>query len=434
MKIFHRQIIAACLLFFNCLYVHAADWLELTNFNLIDGTGAVERTVSTMLVKNGTIYSIDDSSEFTGTNEHPTRIDLNGGWMMPGLIDTHVHVARFPDTANQARLILEQAIRGGITGLRDLGGDARALGEVTRALQNKEWLGPTMVYAGIYGGSSLFMDQRIAGLAVGFAPGAAPWTQAVDLETDLALTVAATRGTGVSGIKLYGNIEPALSFRVIQEARRQGLKSWAHATVFPTGPGDLVDAGVDSLSHAAYLVWEATPVIPDDYAARTNGPWNETPPDHPKLRVLFKKMAEKEVYLDATLYVYQAMHKMIPPEQAAWAAEASAWGAKVTAVAHKMGVLITTGTDWFEPAEGELPHTHQELVLLVEQAGLTPMDAIVAGTRNGAGALGVLDQRGTIEIGKAADLLILNKSPLLDIRNTRNIRMVVKDGVVLKPE
>jgi imidazolonepropionase-like amidohydrolase len=95
-------------------------------------------------------------------------------------------------------------------------------------------------------------------------------------------------------------------------------------------------------------------------------------------------------------------------------------------------VRVTTGTDWFEPgSDFELPHTHEELALLVEAAGFTPMEALVAGTRNGAAAMGLGATRGTVEVGKMADLMVLDASPLEDIRNTQRLRMTVLQGKVV---
>jgi imidazolonepropionase-like amidohydrolase len=145
-------------------------------------------------------------------------------------------------------------------------------------------------------------------------------------------------------------------------------------------------------------------------------------------------MAERGVFLDATLYVYKAMYNYPGLPHQAWADAAFAWAAQATRLAHRAGVRVTTGTDWFEPgAEGGLPHTHEELALLVEAAGFTPMEALVAGTRDGAAALGMAATRGTVEVGKAADLLVLEASPLEDIRNTQQIRMTVAGGRVVEP-
>lgn len=418
----------------------AAEWLALDRVQLIDGAGAAPRALSRLLIKDGRIVALSatvDQAQAAMPElqafDRFTQIDLNGAWLMPGLIDTHVHVARFPNAQEEARRILAEAVRGGVTSVRDLGGDARALAEVQRALRNHERVGPSVVFSAIYGGPSLFKDQRISGFAGGYPHGQSPWTQAVDAATELPLVIAASKGSGASGIKIYGNLAAEQTDAIIQAAHQQGLRTWAHATVFPSGPQDLVNAGIDSLSHAAYLIWAAMDEIPDDYSARTQGPWTEIAADHPRLIQLYQSMAKQRVTLDATLYVYEQMKNFSPQVDASWTAPAAAWGAQAVATAHQHGVLITTGTDWFEPRPGELPHTHEEMALLVEKAGLTPMQAIVAATRNGAIASGIDEERGTVEIGKAADLLVLTQNPLEDIHNTTSLRMVIKDGKVIEP-
>jgi imidazolonepropionase-like amidohydrolase len=107
-----------------------------------------------------------------------------------------------------------------------------------------------------------------------------------------------------------------------------------------------------------------------------------------------------------------------------------AWGNAVTGRAAAAGVPIVAGTDALLDRDGQ-PALLSELELLVSGAGLTPGQAIMAATRNAAEAIGVAADRGTLESGKAADLLLLEASPLDDIRNTRKIRFVVKNGRVL---
>jgi imidazolonepropionase-like amidohydrolase len=106
----------------------------------------------------------------------------------------------------------------------------------------------------------------------------------------------------------------------------------------------------------------------------------------------------------------------------------------VTKRANALGVAIVAGTDGLtDRARNALPMIHRELELLVTQAGLTPMQALQSATRNAARALGVEATRGTLEAGKAADVLLLDASPLDDISNTRRIHAVVKDGRVVTP-
>jgi imidazolonepropionase-like amidohydrolase len=414
----------------------AAEILELANLKLIDGTGAPVRAVARLVVRDGTIVAIDGAGAVpvAAPGDRWLRVDLDGAWVMPGLVDTHVHVARFEDAHAQATRILGQGVRGGVTAVRDMAGDARTLAELERARIAGEHVGPVVLASAVLGGPDIFTDGPTAQMAPGREPGEAAWARRVDAASDVRLVVAEARGSGVGQLKLYGDIAAPLAKSLIEEAHRQQLLVAAHATVFPAGPGELVAAGVDSLAHAPYLVWEGADAIPDDYRKRIDGPWATVPPDHPKLLALYRQMAARGVFLDATLYVYKAMNSYPGHPGAPWADAAFAWAAQATRLAHRAGVRVTTGTDWFEPgSEYELPHTHEELALLVEAAGFTPMEAIVAGTRNGALAMGLGKARGTVAVGMAADLLVLEADPLADIRNTQKIRMTVSDGRLVMP-
>ena len=97
---------------------------------------------------------------------------------------------------------------------------------------------------------------------------------------------------------------------------------------------------------------------------------------------------------------------------------------------HTAGVNIAAGTDSGTPGVVIGKGFHKELELMVE-AGLSSMEAIVTGTRNAADNLGIRTELGTIEQGKLADMIVVAGNPLKDIRTTRNIKMVVKDGVIL---
>jgi imidazolonepropionase-like amidohydrolase len=104
---------------------------------------------------------------------------------------------------------------------------------------------------------------------------------------------------------------------------------------------------------------------------------------------------------------------------------------RVTQRAQQLGVTIIAGTDHFVDEERDpLPLLHRELEALVA-AGLTPMEALVAATRGAAHAIGVEGVRGTLRAGAVADVVLLAADPSADIRNTRQIRYVIKDGRIV---
>ena len=119
------------------------------------------------------------------------------------------------------------------------------------------------------------------------------------------------------------------------------------------------------------------------------------------------------------------------PYTASWAPEALAEAKKVFRInqgivrrLHEAGALVTTGTDfplpWITPGVS----LHREMLLL-NNAGIPPLEVITIATRNGAEALGILEETGTIEAGKKADFVLLNANPLVDIRNTRKDRCCI---------
>ena len=103
---------------------------------------------------------------------------------------------------------------------------------------------------------------------------------------------------------------------------------------------------------------------------------------------------------------------------------------KVVGSMYRAGVKLLAGTDALNPECFPGFGLHDELALLVD-AGLSPLAAIQAATLNAAQFIGQLDRRGTIEAGKAADLVLLDKDPLADIHNTRSIQAVVYNGKLI---
>jgi imidazolonepropionase-like amidohydrolase len=259
----------------------------------------------------------------------------------------------------------------------------------------------------------------------GFRSGEAPWNRQITPETDLVRAVAEAKGAGATFLKLYAALDSVMVTRAIVEAHRQGLRVMAHATTFPGKPSDLVAAGVNILTHAAYLVWEGSPRS-TEFPKRARGDFGAVAPDGPVMDGLLRAMHDRDVALNPTLWIFAS-----GPGRDSLAGTRTPWMNRVTQRAQQLGVTIVAGTDAFVDAERDpLPLLHRELEALVA-AGLTPMEALVAATRGAAHAIGVGDLRGTLRAGTLADIVLLAADPSADIRGTRQIRYVVKDGRIV---
>jgi len=395
--------------------------LALAHVTVIDGTGAPARPDRTLVIRGGRIIA-ELASDSTEPPAGAEVLDLRGRWVIPGLIDTHVHLATDPSAGDRRDLVVQRlrnALHGGVTTVRDMAGDGRALAELARAALVGDIESPAVYYAALFTGPEFFTDPRVLAVSRGVPPGEAPWARAVGAETDWRQAVAEARGTGATAIKVYAAVSAAVLRPLVREAHRQGLRVWAHATLFPARPSEVVAAGVDVVSHASLLAWETAERVPGLTERRRVQPPGV---DDPRIKSLLQNMARRGTILDATLFVMGDA----PPEIRRWCSE-------VTRAAWAAGVPISAGTDSIGvDAPGTLPNIHEELALLVE-AGLTPLDAITAATRNGARAIGIEKTRGTLAPGMAADLVVLSADPLADIHHTRDIMLVLRDGVRYPP-
>ena len=415
----------------------SAASLLLTHATVIDGTGAPAKADTTIVIDGDHIRSIYPSG--SQTLPKGARVeDLRGRYVIPGLIDAHVHISDVePDIAHY-KSFLHALLLGGVTGIRDMAGNDRLLGYLAQQSNSGAIAGPDIFYSALMAGPSFFAeDDRVQPSAPGEKAGATAWMRAVDANTDLPQAIAEAKGTGATGIKVYANLSADLLAKITAEAHRQGLRVWTHATIFPAKPSDAVTAGVDTISHSAYLVWEAAPSVPDDYGVRTRGDFSHIAPDAPQILALFDAMKQKGTVLDATLHVFAFLATHRPKEVGAGMMP---WTYAVTRLAHDRGVLIDVGTDsqGFEggtdgsPNLKTMPVVHAEMAMLVEHAGFTPIDAIHAATQIGAMALGQSATRGTIAQGMRADLVVLTANPVKNIHNTTKIAFVLKNGIMYR--
>lgn len=414
------------LLLVSCLAVAAQQpapafvSLLIRSVTLIDGHGGPPRPGVDVLVREGRILAVGAAI----ADPADVTIDGRGLFLLPGLTDAHVHLSGMPWAERAAQL--KRVLQGGVTAVYDVASDLRNTSDLSRAALVGEIESPSIYYAALFAGPPFFTDPRVVATSRGYRPGDAPWNREIAPETDLVRAVAEAKGAGAHSIKLYAALDAATVRRIGDEAKRQNVRLIAHATVFPAKPSDLVAAGVKYLAHTAYLVWEGM-APSSDFSSRARGDFASVPAEGPVMTSLLQAMKDNDVALNPTLWIFAEG----PGSKDDLSAVRTTWMNAVTRRAQELGVTLAAGVDSLMPPGDPLPMLHKELEVMVTGAGLTPLQAITAATRGAAHAIGVDEQRGTVAPGKVADLLLVDADPTVDIRHTRNIRYVIKDGRIV---
>lgn len=363
-----------------------------------------------------------------------SRIDAGGGAILPGLIDTHVHIAfeytnpfdiqmtpfslRFFRTVNYMR----RTIDAGITTVRDAGGADLGM---KQAVEQGVVAGPRLMIStaplGITGGHGdgwtpsgtvLNLFPEYPGMPNGICDGVEAVRQRTREVLRAGAEVIKIMATG--GVlspndhpEFIGFSAEEMAVIVAEGKARNGIKVMAHAQGCE-GIKMAVRAGIHSIEHGIYL---------DDEA--------------------IELMLAHGTYLVPTLLAPLAVVEMaqatgnIPDYALRKALETVEAHKASIAKAHKAGVRIAMGTD-----AGVMPHgTNLHELGLMADVGMSPMDVLVATTRTAAECMGWQDRVGTLEPGKLADVVITRTDPLANLRSlehTENILLVMQDGQVLK--
>lgn len=421
-----RLCLIACV--FTLVPATAGD-VALKNINVVDVVSLRVLPNRTVVIKGSHIDSIVD-----GKNPRLDRdlavVDMTGKYLIPGLIDTHVHHATSPDDHDNdeiTRTRLRNLLRGGVTSVRDMGGDARALSSLQRRANADLIQSPDIYYSVIIGGKAFFSDPRTVASARGRVPGEVDWMRAVDETTDFDQVMQRALGIGATGIKIYAQVPADLLVPLKQAASRAGLKTWSHVFVGPAGPLDAVKAGVETVSHASDI---SAHVVENFYEfRRKNTPITDAQKTQSleleRYENLIAAMQTNGTILDATLTVFE-QNKIARGERGQLMYD---WAKTFTRLAYENGVPIAAGTDaTSDGSNKDYPMVQHEMQLLVNDVGLTPLEALQSATLVNAQVIGLETTTGTIETGKIANLIVLNSDPSDNIENALDIAHVIKNG------
>src|SRR5258708_2057494 len=395
--------------------------IALKHMTLVDGTGRPPLENALLVLRDGRIDAVGDAAKWQ-SDEPMTTLDLSGHTVLPGLIDCHVHLAMdgpadsklHGETAWTTLLVLEHEqnnLTAGFTTVRDVGGRHGLEFSVRRAIQQGLWAGPRMQLAGKLLSITSAGAEHYDGMyreADGVDEVRKATREQLKAGADLIKVLA-------TGAVLTPNEQPgAVQFGpdelavVVEEASKVGKIVAAHAHGLQ-GIRNAVNAGVRTIEHGTYL--------------------------HRDER-LMATMAERGVFLVPTLKPGFDVLSGDRPDVPTWIREklkeVQDDAMRSVEQALQFGIPIAMGSDAATPYNYHGDNA-MELVWIGE-AGLSPMQTIVATTANAAQALGWDTWLGTLEPGKVADLVVVNGNPLENMRllaDRRNIKFIFKDGQIV---
>jgi imidazolonepropionase-like amidohydrolase len=431
----------------------AAQSLTITNATVVDVSTGTLRRGATIVIDANRITSVGPSSPTAPP--HGQVVDAKGMYVVPGLWDMHTHAyfgwpREFGDT-----YVLPLFIANGVTGIRDMGSDLAAVLRARSDVAAHRLVGPRMVVSG----------PMLDGPKVSFAA-----SMAITTPNDGRKAVDSLQRSGVDFIKIQSGVPRDAYFAIADEAKKKGIAFEGHVPD-AIRASEAVAAGQRTFEHLIGIFEASTP-DEDSFITRRYGAGKDSAAnkflaafldryDATREASIVQLLAKNTIWQCPTLFwergqwlvdaidftkdpdlaytphtwvakKYPAMRKSIAESM-----DADPLPVRQRFVQHELdivrrlhaaGVPFLAGTD--TPAGVDVTpgiSLHLELQRFVA-AGFTPLEALQTATINPARFLGKTSEFGSIQPGRAADILILRANPLDDIANTRAIAGVVADG------
>ena len=437
----------------------SSDTLAITHVTIINLDGQPPKSEITVLIRGGKISTIGKTGQ-SEIPENATRFDGTGKFLIPGLWDMHVHILTperdFP-----------MFIANGVLGVRNMGGVPKDVFQWRDDVASGRVLGPRMVACGP--------------IVDGPHPSHPEHAISVTTADDGRRAVQSLKQMGADFVKVYDGLSRDAYFAIVQESKRVGLPFAGHV------PGSItqeeasnvgqrsLEHGIGILPSVEYEKNKPAPtgyfeeamrtknfsLIPEGIAKEGNGELDHF--SEKRTEDLYKTFVRNGTYLTPTRVVDRGLtfiddiSKQVDPRlqyvpasmRVDWKPEngmltryrTPAYVAfrkrrydlttRQILIAHRLGVWFLAGTDVSAAYTYPGFSLHDELALFVE-AGFTPLETLRTATINPARFFGKTNSMGSIEVGKTADLVVLDANPLEDISNTKRISAVIVGGRLLK--
>jgi len=438
--------------------------LAITHVTVIDMTGSPPLSDQTVLVQKQRIAAVGPAASIE-ISRHAQVLDARGAFLVPGLVDMHVHLTAAGEPDGSRRFMLPLLLANGITGVRDMGSYLESLIPLRKEIEEGKRLGPRIITPGPY----------LDGSPPSFEPSLVV-TNRVQANEDVHQLVL----RGADFVKVQSMLSRDAYFAIAQAAQREHIVFVGHVPDRVTAE-EAAGAGQHSIEHLTNVLRGCSRAEVKLMRDELYVPPKQESPSQSHARIarwqgellssyspeiasaLIAKFKEKDVWQTPTLILLK--ENAFPTREDASASDDRSryiptrtldlWkkarsaemrhisvrdsrlnrelfqkSMNLVAEMQKAGVGILAGTD--SPAPFVFPGSslHDELQLFVE-AGFTPLQALQSATKNPAEFLRATKDLGTIEKGKFADLLLVDANPLDDVRNSLKIRAVVLRGKLL---